>query len=184
MALLYSFSSPLSANHVVCHAYRRVEHRTCQGGFLYSGCSPAVPGQEIIHGERFQVSLLATVVHLVVFLSLSSSDLSLCLPVSLPPLSLFLRPPPVSRLCRYSVSLVWLAIFVAHASRGLQENTVSPNFATLSESLYIAERKAREETRLRGEMLKQVAMREKDQKEADLRDLASRARLERAGIAR
>ncbi|CAN0542314.1 unnamed protein product, partial [Ectocarpus sp. 8 AP-2014] len=62
--------------------------------------------------------------------------------------------------------------------------TVSPNFATLSESLYIAERKAREETRLRGEMLKQVAMREKDQKEADLRDLASRARLERAGIAR
>ncbi|CAN0463723.1 unnamed protein product, partial [Scytosiphon promiscuus] len=73
---------------------------------------------------------------------------------------------------------------VADASRGLQENTVSPNFATLSESLYIAERKAREETRLRGEMLKQVAMREKDQKEADLRDLASRARLERAGIAR
>ncbi|CAN0027796.1 unnamed protein product [Ectocarpus sp. 6 AP-2014] len=72
----------------------------------------------------------------------------------------------------------------ADGSRGLQENTVSPNFATLSESLYIAERKAREETRLRGEMLKQVAMREKDQKEADLRDLASRARLERAGIAR
>ena len=68
--------------------------------------------------------------------------------------------------------------------RGLQENTVSPNFATLSESLYIAERKAREETRLRGEMLKQVAMREKDQKEADLRDLAARARLERAGIGR
>ncbi|CAN0538045.1 unnamed protein product, partial [Laminaria digitata] len=68
--------------------------------------------------------------------------------------------------------------------RGLQENTVSPNFATLSESLYIAERKAREETRLRGEMLKQVAMREKDQKEADLRDLASRARMERAGITR
>lgn len=105
-------------------------------------------------------------------------------PVYCPPLShhscleKFSQPPPpplYHLLC---------PLLLPRASRGLQENTVSPNFATLSESLYIAERKAREETRLRGEMLKQVAMREKDQKEADLRDLASRARLERAGIAR
>lgn len=87
---------------------------------------------------------------------------------------LFSHPPPIHSPARAALC----------ERRGLQENTVSPNFATLSESLYIAERKAREETRLRGEMLKQVAMREKDQKEADLRDLASRARLERAGIAR
>jgi hypothetical protein len=40
--------------------------------------------------------------------------------------------------------------------------------------LYIAERKAREQTRLRGELTKAMAIKEKESKEADLRDLAAR----------
>ncbi|CAM9190200.1 unnamed protein product [Chrysoparadoxa australica] len=72
---------------------------------------------------------------------------------------------------------------LAADGRGLQETTVSHNFATLSESLYIAERKAREETRLRGEMQKHMALQEKGVKEKELRELAAKARMERAGIA-
>lgn len=71
---------------------------------------------------------------------------------------------------------------LATDGRGLIETTVSHNFATLSESLYIAERKAREETRLRGEMQKAMALKEKEAKEMELRELAARARMERAGI--
>ncbi len=70
---------------------------------------------------------------------------------------------------------------LATDGRGLQESTVSHGFATLSESLYIAERKAREETRLRGEMNKAMALKEKEAKEAELRELAIRARVERSG---
>ncbi len=70
---------------------------------------------------------------------------------------------------------------LATDGRGLQESTVSHGFATLSESLYIAERKAREETRLRGEMNKAMALKEKEAKEVELRELAMRARVERSG---
>ncbi len=72
---------------------------------------------------------------------------------------------------------------LATDGRGLQESTVSHGFATFSESLYIAERKAREETRLRGEMNKAMALKEKEAKEAELRELAMRARVERSGEA-
>ncbi|KAG5189007.1 SKIP/SNW domain-containing protein [Tribonema minus] len=71
---------------------------------------------------------------------------------------------------------------LAADGRGLVEATVSHNFATLSESLYIAERKAREETRLRADMTKALALKEKEAKEGELRELAARARMERAGI--
>mmetsp|Transcript_17244 Transcript_17244/g.25560 ORF Transcript_17244/g.25560 Transcript_17244/m.25560 type:complete len:539 (+) Transcript_17244:63-1679(+) len=71
---------------------------------------------------------------------------------------------------------------LAADGRGLTEATVSHNFATLSESLYIAERKAREETRLRADMTKALALKEKEAKEAELRELAAKARMERSGI--
>lgn len=71
---------------------------------------------------------------------------------------------------------------MASDGRGLQETTVHHNFAVFAESLYVAERKAREETRLRAEMVKALALKEKEAKEADLRELAARARMERAGI--
>ncbi|KAL4145975.1 hypothetical protein PRNP1_011848 [Phytophthora ramorum] len=71
---------------------------------------------------------------------------------------------------------------LAADGRGLQQVTVNDNFASLSEALAIAERKAREEVNMRAQVQKKLAMKQKEQKENDLRDLASKARMERAGI--
>lgn len=72
---------------------------------------------------------------------------------------------------------------LAADGRGLREHTINSNFATLSESLYVAERQARQEVRLRAQVQKKLATREKDQREEELRELANRARLERSGLA-
>ncbi|CAH0478275.1 unnamed protein product [Peronospora belbahrii] len=71
---------------------------------------------------------------------------------------------------------------LAADGRGLQQVTVNDNFASLSEALAIAERKAREEVNLRAQVQKKLAMKQKEQKENQLRELASKARMERAGI--
>jgi SNW domain-containing protein 1 len=71
---------------------------------------------------------------------------------------------------------------LAADGRGLQEVTINDNFASLAESLYIAERKAREEVKYRSTIQKKISQKEKEQQEAELRDLASKARLERQGI--
>ena len=63
-----------------------------------------------------------------------------------------------------------------------QEQTINNNFATLSESLYIAERKAREELEVRAKITAKLRSKEKDQKEAELRDIAAQARAQRAGV--
>ena len=65
---------------------------------------------------------------------------------------------------------------------GLQELTINNKFATLSESLYIAERKASEDLRVRNQIRKKMAIREQEDKEAELRELANRARAERSGM--
>ena len=70
---------------------------------------------------------------------------------------------------------------LAADGRGLREHTINPNFATLSESLYVAERHARQEVRMRAQVQKRLAMQEKDQREEELRQLANQARLERTG---
>jgi hypothetical protein len=71
---------------------------------------------------------------------------------------------------------------LAADGRGLQETTINNKFATLSESLYIAERKAQEELTIRNQIRKKMSMKEKEDKEAELRDMANRARLERSGV--
>jgi len=71
---------------------------------------------------------------------------------------------------------------LAADGRGLQELTINNKFATLSESLYIAERKASEDLRVRNQIRKKMAMREMEDKEAELRELANRARAERSGM--
>ena len=71
---------------------------------------------------------------------------------------------------------------LAADGRGLQEQTINNNFATLSESLYIAERKAREELEARAKLTAKLKAKEKDQKEEQLREMASKARMQRAGI--
>ena len=71
---------------------------------------------------------------------------------------------------------------LAADGRGLRDDTtINPNFATLSESLYVAERQAREEVRMRAQVQKRLAVQEKERREEELRDLAMKARRERAG---
>ena len=72
---------------------------------------------------------------------------------------------------------------LAADGRGLQEQTVNNNFATLAEALYIAERSARDEVRARAQIRNTNALREKEAQEARLRDLAASAREERANLA-
>jgi SNW domain-containing protein 1 len=71
---------------------------------------------------------------------------------------------------------------LAADGRGLQETTINNKFATLTESLYIAERKASEELKIRNQIRKKMSMKEKEDKEAELREMANRARLERSGV--
>jgi SNW domain-containing protein 1 len=59
--------------------------------------------------------------------------------------------------------------------------TVNDNFATLAESLYVAEKQARKEIQLRNTVQQKLALAEKDKRENELRLLAQRARLERGG---
>jgi SNW domain-containing protein 1 len=60
---------------------------------------------------------------------------------------------------------------------------INDNFAKFAESLYIADRHAREEVRQRSLMQQKLAQKEKEAKEENLRLLAQRAREERSGIA-
>jgi len=71
---------------------------------------------------------------------------------------------------------------LAADGRGLQEVTINNKFAMLSESLYVAERKASEDLRVRNQIRKKLAMKEKEDKEQELRNLAARARMERSGV--
>lgn len=72
---------------------------------------------------------------------------------------------------------------LAADGRGLREHTINSNFATLSESLYVAENQARQEVRMRAQVQKKLVMHEKDRREEELRQLANQARLERSGLA-
>jgi SNW domain-containing protein 1 len=71
---------------------------------------------------------------------------------------------------------------LAADGRGLREHSINPNFATLSESLYVAERQARQEVRLRAQVQKKLTLQEKERREEELRQLANQARLERSGL--
>mmetsp|Transcript_13928 Transcript_13928/g.50722 ORF Transcript_13928/g.50722 Transcript_13928/m.50722 type:complete len:611 (-) Transcript_13928:52-1884(-) len=70
---------------------------------------------------------------------------------------------------------------LAADGRGLQEVQINDNFAKLSEALYIAEQKAREAVEMRAKIQKELQLKEKSKKEQELRDLAMKARMERAG---
>ena len=71
---------------------------------------------------------------------------------------------------------------LAADGRGLRDDTtINSNFATLSESLYLAERNAREEVRMRALVKKRQVETERDRRERELRELAMKAREERGG---
>ncbi|KAJ3224739.1 mRNA splicing protein [Clydaea vesicula] len=71
---------------------------------------------------------------------------------------------------------------LAADGRGVQEITINDNFAKLSEALFVADRHAREEVKIRAEMQAKLFAKEKKDKEEKLRVLAQRAREERSGI--
>uniref|UniRef100_A0A0A9WFY9 SNW domain-containing protein 1 n=1 Tax=Lygus hesperus TaxID=30085 RepID=A0A0A9WFY9_LYGHE len=71
---------------------------------------------------------------------------------------------------------------LAADGRGLQQVHINENFAKLAEALYIADRKAREAVETRAQLEKKLAQKEKEKKEEHLRQLAQKAREERAGI--
>ena len=71
---------------------------------------------------------------------------------------------------------------LAADGRGLREHTINSNFATLSEGLYVAERQARQEVRLRAQVQKKLTIQEKDRREDELRRLANQARLDRSAV--
>lgn len=71
---------------------------------------------------------------------------------------------------------------LAADGRGLQQNHINEKFAKLAESLYIADRKAREAVEMRAQLEKKMAQKEKEKKEDHLRAMAQKAREERAGI--
>jgi SNW domain-containing protein 1 len=65
--------------------------------------------------------------------------------------------------------------------RGLQDITINDNFAKFSEALFIADRHAREEVKLRNEMQSNLLLKQKKEREEKLRELAQQARDERKG---
>mmetsp|Transcript_22767 Transcript_22767/g.43762 ORF Transcript_22767/g.43762 Transcript_22767/m.43762 type:complete len:546 (+) Transcript_22767:119-1756(+) len=72
---------------------------------------------------------------------------------------------------------------LAADGRNLQDVAVNDKFAALSEDLYLAERKAREEIKIRNDMIRQKKVREEEIREQQLRDLAAQARVQRAELA-
>ncbi|XP_055679841.1 puff-specific protein Bx42 [Lutzomyia longipalpis] len=71
---------------------------------------------------------------------------------------------------------------LAADGRGLQQVHINEKFAKMAEALYIADRKAREAVEARAQLEKKLAQKEKEKKEDMLRQMAQRARDERAGI--
>jgi SNW domain-containing protein 1 len=71
---------------------------------------------------------------------------------------------------------------LAADGRGLRDDaTINSNFAVLSESLYVAERQAREEVRTRAAVQKRLILDQRERREEELRELANKARMERGG---
>lgn len=70
---------------------------------------------------------------------------------------------------------------LANDGRGLQDVSINDNFAKISEALFVADRHAREEVKLRGEMYVKLAEKEKRDREEKLREMAQKARDERGG---
>ncbi|KAK9813503.1 hypothetical protein WJX73_002946 [Symbiochloris irregularis] len=70
---------------------------------------------------------------------------------------------------------------LAADGRGLQEGAISDNFAKFTESLFVAEQHARQAVEMRTKVQQEMAAREKAKKDAELRNLAIRARMDRMG---
>ena len=90
-------------------------------------------------------------------------------------------PPCVSKWKNTRGYTIPLDKRMAADARGLQDVTINDNFAKLSESLYVAEQTARKAVEMRSKIQRELMVREKEKKEETLRELAQKARVERAG---
>jgi SNW domain-containing protein 1 len=90
-------------------------------------------------------------------------------------------PPPISNWKNPKGYTVPLDKRLAADGRGLQDVTINDKFAQFSEALFTADRHAREEVKQRALMQQKLAEKEKLQREENLRQLAQKARQERAG---
>lgn len=72
---------------------------------------------------------------------------------------------------------------VAADGRRMQEVQISDGFASLTEALYVAEQKAREAVEMRRAVVREVNLKAAERKEQDLREIARKAREERASAA-
>ncbi|KAJ4833662.1 hypothetical protein Tsubulata_009026 [Turnera subulata] len=88
-------------------------------------------------------------------------------------------PPCISNWKNPSGYTIPLDKRLAADGRGLQDVQINDTFAELSESLCVAEQKAREAVAMRSKLQKELMMKEKENKEQELRALALKARLER-----
>ncbi|KAK6523859.1 mRNA splicing protein [Arthrobotrys megalospora] len=93
-------------------------------------------------------------------------------------------PPPISNWKNPKGYTVPLDKRLAADGRGLQDVTINDKFAQFSEALFIADRHAREEVKLRATMQQKLAEKEKLAKEEQLRKLAQQARDEHRATAR
>eukprot|EP00816_Leptocylindrus_hargravesii_P004023 CAMPEP_0196802144 /NCGR_PEP_ID=MMETSP1362-20130617/1823_1 /TAXON_ID=163516 /ORGANISM="Leptocylindrus danicus, Strain CCMP1856" /LENGTH=546 /DNA_ID=CAMNT_0042173361 /DNA_START=13 /DNA_END=1649 /DNA_ORIENTATION=+ len=71
---------------------------------------------------------------------------------------------------------------LAADGRNLMEHSINSNFANLAESLYVAERQAREEVNMRAKVRGKLAEQEASKREEELRQLAMQARMERGNV--
>ncbi|KIV86079.1 pre-mRNA-processing protein 45 [Exophiala sideris] len=92
-------------------------------------------------------------------------------------------PPPISNWKNPKGYTVPLDKRLAADGRGLQDVTINDKFAQFAEALFTADRHAREEVKLRGQMQQKLAEKEKLTKEEHLREMARKAREERQAAA-
>jgi SNW domain-containing protein 1 len=86
-------------------------------------------------------------------------------------------PPAISNWKNAKGFIIPLDKRLAADGRGFQGTKINDNFAKLSEALYIAEKKAREETKVRNYVAKENLMQQKERENAEMRALALQAKL-------
>jgi hypothetical protein len=63
----------------------------------------------------------------------------------------------------------------------VQEVAINDNFAKLTEALYVSEQSARQAVEMRSKVQRELAAKEKEKKDRELRELAIKARMDRLG---
>lgn len=90
-------------------------------------------------------------------------------------------PPCVSNWKNNKGYSIPLHARLAADGRGLAEVALNDRFAKLSEAMYVAEQSARDAVEARAAVQREIATRERDRREQELREMAAKARADRLG---